>query len=158
MRTGHTPHQPSRIADSPRRRGGGGDALGRAAERGAVTISRRLRRVTSGRFALIGDASGSVDAVTGEGLRMAFRQATALAAALASDRLGDYQAGHAKLARRPAAMARLILLLDRSPRVQERALRTLAASPALFSRLLAMHVGALSPARFAYALAAGGGR
>ena len=127
-----------------------------SAEQGAITVSRSLRRVASGRFALIGDASGSVDAVTGEGLRLAFRQATALAEALASGRLWQYKAEHQKLARRPAAMARLILLLDRSPGLQEGALRTLSLRPALFSRLLAMHVGELSPVRFARAFAGGG--
>jgi len=37
-------------------------------ERGAVTVSRSLESVYRGSIALIGDASGSVDAVTGEGL------------------------------------------------------------------------------------------
>ena len=45
------------------------------APRGGVSITRRLRRVTAGNIALIGDASGSVDAVTGEGLCLCFRQA-----------------------------------------------------------------------------------
>ena len=40
--------------------------------RGAVTASRRLRRVYDGDLALIGEAAGSVDAITGEGLAIAF--------------------------------------------------------------------------------------
>ena len=40
-------------------------------ERGAVTMSRRLPRVVGERTALIGDASGSIDAITGEGLSLA---------------------------------------------------------------------------------------
>jgi flavin-dependent dehydrogenase len=59
-------------------------------ERGAVTTSRRLLRIHEGRFALVGDASGSVDAVTGEGLCLAFRQAAALAEALASGDVAAY--------------------------------------------------------------------
>jgi len=35
--------------------------------RGAITMSRRFARVTGGNVALVGDASGSVDAITGEG-------------------------------------------------------------------------------------------
>ncbi len=51
-------------------------------ERGAVTTTRRLRRVVKGNVALIGDASGSVDAVTGEGLAIGFRQAGLLSRSL----------------------------------------------------------------------------
>jgi flavin-dependent dehydrogenase len=46
--------------------------------RGAISQSSRLRSVTQDRVVFIGDASGSVDAVTGEGLALAFRQASAL--------------------------------------------------------------------------------
>jgi len=35
-------------------------------ERGAVTVTRRLRQIYRGNFALAGDASGGVDAVTGK--------------------------------------------------------------------------------------------
>ena len=62
-------------------------------ERGAVTASRRLPRVYRGNLALIGDASGSVDAITGEGLCLSFRQALALADSLAAGDLSRYQAG-----------------------------------------------------------------
>src|SRR5207302_128399 len=37
-------------------------------ERGGISATRRLWVVTQGSVALIGDASGSVDAITGEGL------------------------------------------------------------------------------------------
>ena len=36
--------------------------------RGALTTTRKLRRVTAGNVALTGDASGSADAITGEGM------------------------------------------------------------------------------------------
>ncbi|HWE06466.1 MAG TPA: FAD-dependent monooxygenase, partial [Rhizomicrobium sp.] len=54
----------------------------RSLERGAATVTRRLRAVVRGHIALIGDASGSVDAVTGEGLGLLLRQALALGEAL----------------------------------------------------------------------------
>jgi flavin-dependent dehydrogenase len=111
-------------------------------ERGATTVMRRLRRVHRGRVALIGDASGSVDAITGEGMGLAFRQALALADALVADNLDQYQAAHAQLARRPVFMAQLMLLLDRFPQVRPHVLRTFAAKPGIFERLLAVHVGA----------------
>ena len=41
-------------------------------ERGAITVTRRLRRVYRDRTVLVGDASGGVDAITGEGLCLSF--------------------------------------------------------------------------------------
>jgi flavin-dependent dehydrogenase len=112
-----------------------------SSERGAVTRSRRLRRVFRDRIVLIGDASGSVDAITGEGLSLAFHQAIALADALVSGNLDDYQKEHRRLARRPLFMADFMLLLDRSPRLRRRVLHLFAARPAIFGSLLALHVG-----------------
>jgi flavin-dependent dehydrogenase len=109
-------------------------------ERGAVTTSRRLHQVYRGQTALIGDASGSSDAITGEGLSLAFRQALALADALATGNLETYQAEHRRLARKPLLMADLMLLLDRSPRLRKQALRLMASRPAIFGSLLALHV------------------
>ena len=73
---------------------------------------------------------------------LAFRQALALADALAADNLDQYQAAHAQLARRPALMAHLMLMLDRYPRLRPPVLRAFAAQPVIFERLLAVHVGA----------------
>jgi flavin-dependent dehydrogenase len=120
------------------------------AERGAVTASRRLREVYRGNTVLIGDASGSVDAVTAEGLSLSFHQAIALADALASGDLAFYQAEHRRLARRPVFMAGLMLSLDRSPWLRRRVLRAMAAKPEIFANLVAMHVGALSSRDFVF--------
>jgi flavin-dependent dehydrogenase len=120
-----------------------------SAERGAVSVTRRLARVCSGRVALIGDASGGVDAITGEGLCLAFKQADLLADCLASGDLASYQAGHRALARRPAVMARLMLMLEHRERLRSRAMRAFMREPRLFARILATHVGAASPRDFA---------
>jgi flavin-dependent dehydrogenase len=114
-----------------------------------VSASRRLRSVYAGNVALIGDASGSVDAITGEGLCLSFKQATMLAEALTAGDLQPYQAAHRQLARRPALMADLMLSLDLSTRLRSRAIRALSAAPRIFERMLAMHVGELSPLEFA---------
>jgi flavin-dependent dehydrogenase len=110
-------------------------------ERGATTSTRTLRRVTAGHVALVGDASGSVDAITGEGLALSFRQAELLAAALVAGDLARYERGHRKLVRRPRFMGDLMLTLDRSAMLRSRALHALAARPALFAGLTAMHTG-----------------
>jgi flavin-dependent dehydrogenase len=108
--------------------------------RGAVTGTRRLRNVCRGRVALIGDASGSVDAITGEGLCLAFRQAAALAAAFESGDLAVYAAAHRRLSRRPRIMGDLLLMLDRHSAVRRAAVRAFGAHPPLFARMLAAHV------------------
>jgi flavin-dependent dehydrogenase len=119
------------------------------AERGAVTANGSLRRVYRGRVALVGDASGSVDAITGEGLCLAFQQALALADSLACRTLERYQAAHRRLARRPTLMSKLLLTMDRHPWLRERVLRAMASDPRIFRKMLCMHVGALPPFDFA---------
>lgn len=114
-------------------------------ERGAMTVTRKLARVCSERVALIGDASGGVDAITGEGLCLAFRQANLLANCLSKGDLRGYQAGHQSLSRHPAMMAELMLLLDRHAGLRQRAMRAFRRRPNLFASMLAMHVGAVSP-------------
>ena len=115
------------------------------AERGAVTATRKLKSVCRGRVALIGDASGSVDAITGEGLSIAFRQAPALADALAAGDPARYEAEHRRIARRPEFMSAMMLTMAERPGLRVRALRAFATKPAIFSKVLAAHVGALSP-------------
>ena len=123
------------------------DAPASSRVRGGLSTTETLRTVVAGSLALVGDASGSVDAVTGEGLALAFRQATALADALAAGRLEDYARAHRRLARRPRAMAALLLTLERWPRFGRRALPALTCAPRLFAELLALHVGLRPRAR-----------
>jgi menaquinone-9 beta-reductase len=117
-------------------------------ERGVVTFMHRLRHVANGNVALVGDSSGSVDAITGEGLRLCFRQALFLAEAM---RLGDlrfYGRAHRKLVFRPIFMSKLMLLLANNGLVRERAIRTMAARPEVFGKLLAIQAGDTTPARW----------
>lgn len=115
-------------------------------ERGAVSATRKLRKVCRGRVALIGDASGAVDAISGEGLRLAFRQAEVLAESFSRNNLEHYQQAHRKLARRPTLMTQLMLGLDWNTSLRREVMRAFASDPRLLSRMLAVHVGALPPA------------
>lgn len=114
-------------------------------ERGALTGNRVLPAVFRDNVALIGDASGTVDAITGEGLGLAFSQAVTLARCFETGDLRNYQVEHRRLMLRPRAMARLMLTLDRRPWLQARTLQTLRKHPDIFRRLLALHLGALPP-------------
>lgn len=115
-----------------------------SAERGAVTVTRKLRRVCSRNVALIGDASGGVDAITGEGLCLAFKQAEVLGESLRTGDMRAYEKGHRRLAVRPANMARLMLLLENREWLRRRTMQAFSRSPRLFAGMLATHVGSAS--------------
>ena len=116
--------------------------------RGAVTSSQRLNRVQWRQIALIGEAAGSVDSITGEGLAISFRQAIALAEALRVGDLTGYEIAHRRIMRLPRAMAALMLSMDGRSAFRARVFRAFQAQPAIFARLLAVHTGSLSPAAF----------
>lgn len=120
--------------------------------RGANSVFRRLNRVVKENIALVGDASGSVDAITGEGMCLSFRQATALAEALSKDRLQEYQEAHSRIRSAPDRIAWLLLKMDRSELVCRRALQALSRRPEFFTSLLALHVGEPSRAVLAGAM------
>lgn len=115
---------------------------------GALSVTRNVSAVQLGDVALLGEAAGSVDAVTGEGLSMAFRQAIAVAEAIRAGDLRQYEAAHRRIARLPRIMSRLLLTMDKHPGLRKRAFRPLASEPDYFRRLLAVHTGAISPTNF----------
>ena len=114
-------------------------------ERGALTGNRTFSSVWQRNISLIGDAAGTVDAITGEGLGLAFSQAVSMAQAFESGVLNVYEREHRRMMLRPRAMARLMLTLDGRPWLQHRTLQTFGKHPEIFRRLLALHVGALPP-------------
>lgn len=111
------------------------------AERGSLTISRRLKRVWIGNTALLGDASGSLDAITGEGMCISFKQAQVLADAIETADLKKYQQYHEEISRRPRVMESLMLLLDRHENLRRRVISGFSRESGMFSRFIAIHVG-----------------
>jgi len=109
-------------------------------ERGAYAVTRKLHRVTRGNVALIGDASGNVDPITGEGLCLAFRQASALADALIAEDLSLYESAYRRLSRRQRFMADFMLLMDRSNFLQQRTIKAFVGRPRLFADMLVVCV------------------
>jgi flavin-dependent dehydrogenase len=124
------------------------DATPATRELGNTTSLNQLSAVTRGRVALVGDASGSVDAITGHGLSLAFQQALFLAEAFERGTLAHYESAHRKIAVMPAMMSRLMLLMDRNAWVCRRALRLFENKPDVFSKLLSIHAGALPLSSF----------
>jgi flavin-dependent dehydrogenase len=121
-----------------------------AKDLGAISALRVVRRVSRRPFALVGDASGSVDSLTGEGLGLAFQQAIALAEALANDDPGRYEAAHRRINRPSELRSRVLLAIEDRAWLRRRAFEALASEPHLFDRLLAAHVGTLSPRTFGF--------
>jgi menaquinone-9 beta-reductase len=110
-------------------------------ERGALTEGHRYDRVTQGCTALIGDASGSVDAIAGQGLALSFFQATALGAALKNGNLRSYEEAHRRIRKVPVFMSQTMLLLDRFGPIRRWTQATFQSNPELFERMLSVHVG-----------------
>lgn len=110
-------------------------------QRGSVTTTSTLDRVAIRNIALIGDASGCVDAITGEGLTMGFRQALLLRDSIAAGGLEQYQIQHADTVRIPRRMARTLLLMDRHTALRRHILKLFSMHPYLFQSLLGIHLG-----------------
>ena len=109
-------------------------------DRGAGPLHQRAYDLLRGRVALVGDAAGYVDAITGEGLSISFHQSAALLDALERGQLDSYPRRARAAARVPDTLTRLLLAIEARPRLRRRVLRALARDPALFERLLAVHV------------------
>lgn len=114
-------------------------------DRGAGRLEQRTRAVYRGRVALVGDAAGYRDAITGEGVSMAFHQARALAASILAKDLGQYARAVRRLTALPFALIQTLLEVERRPWLRRRLIRALAREPALFERLLAVHTRDLPP-------------
>ena len=110
-------------------------------QRGAVSATCKLLRVATDSVALLGDASGSADSITGEGLAISFRQAFAVAESIRSGSLEPYRRAHRQIGKLPHAMGALMLTLDRWPALEVRAMRAFASAPIFFQELLHAHMG-----------------
>ena len=120
-----------------------------SAIRGAGPFDRRATARVADRLVLLGDAAGYVDAVTGDGLALAFRCGEDLAAMLPAalargagrDALCPYEAIWRRYFRPYAAWTRSVLWVSRSRRLRRGVLAVASALPSPFERLVAAAVG-----------------
>jgi len=116
---------------------------------GAGPMACSARSRIADRFALVGDAAGYIDAITGEGLSLAFVSALTLGrilpAALESggtrETLLAYQHESARQFRRYALVTRTMLAFARRPALHRPVIATLARHPEMFSAMLKFAVG-----------------
>jgi flavin-dependent dehydrogenase len=108
----------------------------------------RARGCQRGRVALVGDAAGALDPLTGEGITVGLLSARSLVAAIASGHgLRAYARRRRRLLAVPRALAGLLLFAADRPRVRHGFVRVVARHPALFDRLVALNAGERRPAR-----------
>ena len=101
--------------------------------RGAGPLRQRSRRRTSGRVLLVGDASGYVDALTGEGIAVGLAQARAAVVAVVADDPRRYERSWRRASWRYQVITHTLLGVAGLPPTR-RALVPLAARlPAVFS-------------------------
>ncbi|HYG67836.1 MAG TPA: monooxygenase, partial [Anaeromyxobacteraceae bacterium] len=124
-------------------------AVPETAALGAGPLGRASTAVVADRLALLGDAAGYLDAVTGEGLSIALAGAMdladvlpdALARGAGADALAPYGRAWARRFRTYLAWTRVVLALSRRPALRRRIVAAAAARPAPFERLVAAAVG-----------------
>lgn len=116
-----------------------------SAVRGSGPLHQRVRDVVRGNVVLVGDASGYLDAITGEGMSLSFHAAVALADAAREDRLDTYRRVHRALGRQPRVMMRGALLLEQHPALRRRVFAAFSQDPALFSTVLGLNDGSVAP-------------
>ncbi len=114
--------------------------------RGAGPLLQHVKRRVAERFALVGDAAGYVDAITGEGLTQAFEGAAALAAVLpgvlarkgAIAAFAPYEAAAEATFARYARLAHLLVWTARHPTLRRGLIGVLARSPKMFEQVLGL--------------------
>jgi flavin-dependent dehydrogenase len=118
-----------------------GSAPAESEARGAGPLLQPVRARATGRLALVGDAAGYVDAITGQGLALAFLSAERLVEALQAEpdvarALRRYDASLRTEWLRYSVPARGLLALSARPRLRSRGLRLCERHPALFGALV----------------------
>jgi 2-polyprenyl-6-methoxyphenol hydroxylase-like FAD-dependent oxidoreductase len=111
---------------------------------GAGPLRQQATARTARRVALVGDAAGYVDAITGEGLSLGFEQARMLAGVLPGalalgasvTSLARYEGESALAFRRYARLANALLWTARRPRLRRFVVNRLIEAPAMFGFVL----------------------
>ncbi|MCV7227708.1 NAD(P)/FAD-dependent oxidoreductase [Mycolicibacterium komossense] len=111
------------------------------AERGCGPLRQVVARRTAGRVLLVGDAAGYEDALTGEGVSLAVKQARAAVAAIVDDRPETYERQWRRITR-PYRLLTRGLVLGTASRMGRRVIVPAAAAvPAVFGRAVNVLAG-----------------
>ncbi|MDH6577434.1 NAD(P)/FAD-dependent oxidoreductase [Kitasatospora sp. MAP5-34] len=104
--------------------------------RGAGPLRQRVRTRVAGRVLLVGDAAGYLDALTGEGVALAFTTAAQLVHCVRADRPAAYEQAWLRTSRRHRLLTDTLLRLRARPYLAPRIVPAAARLPALFTALV----------------------
>jgi 2-polyprenyl-6-methoxyphenol hydroxylase-like FAD-dependent oxidoreductase len=110
-------------------------------------LESRSRRASAPGVALLGDAAGSTDPITGGGMAQALLSAALLAGCLEGKNASDpswmpaFEHGRRRLLRDYRRVTRLVLWLSRNPRAAALGFESARRYPALLSRLIGVSAG-----------------
>jgi len=105
-------------------------------DRAAGPLRQRVRARAAGRVLLVGDAAGYVDALTGEGLGIAFGAAELLVGCVAANLPGDYDRRWRRMSRRYRLLTAGLLRASAHASVRSRIVPAAAALPVVFAGLV----------------------
>ncbi|HYZ68918.1 MAG TPA: NAD(P)/FAD-dependent oxidoreductase [Mycobacterium sp.] len=101
-------------------------------DRAAGPLRQKVSQRCAGRVLLVGDAAGYVDALTGEGLGIAFGAAQLLVDCVAADRPQDYDRSWRRMSRQYRLLTAAVLHASQSPAVRTRIVPAAARFPGVF--------------------------
>lgn len=102
----------------------------------AGPLRQKVRSRAAGRVLLVGDAAGYVDALTGEGLGIAFGGAELLVGCVLADRPGDYDRQWRRMSRRYRLLTAAVLQASEYASVRSRIVPAAAALPKIFAGIV----------------------
>ena len=105
-------------------------------DRAAGPLRQKVRHRSAGRVLLVGDAAGYVDALTGEGMGLAFGAAELLVDCIVTDRTGDYDRQWRSLTRRYRLLTAGLMHATGIRPVRAAITPVSAALPAVFSAVV----------------------
>ena len=105
-------------------------------DRAAGPLRQRVGNRTAGRVLLVGDAAGYIDALTGEGMGLAFGAAELLVDSIVADRVDDYDRRWRQLTRRYRFLTAALVRAGTAAPVRRSIVPAAAALPAVFGGIV----------------------
>jgi len=105
-------------------------------DRAAGPLRQRVKSRSAGRVLLVGDAAGYVDALTGEGIGLAFGGAELLVRCVANGATADYDRRWRRMSRRYRLITAALLGVSGCPQVRSRLVPAATALPGMFAEVV----------------------
>jgi flavin-dependent dehydrogenase len=119
-----------------------------ARDRGAGPLRQDVRARVHGRVLLVGDASGYVDALTGEGVSVGLAQAEVLVESLLRDDPGGYERRWRRVSRRPRLLTEALVRARSHPVAARGLVPAAAALPRVFTKAVNLVAGSTGAGPF----------